>query len=192
MRNCGFDDAAAKKDGEGKRRGQKRENRIFEMLPEAKMRFTELAEWYLDLKAVKKLASYDRVELSLRNFNEVYGNLQVRDIKLNDLQDYQAKREDDGLAPATIDMEISIAKTMVTKAFDNDLVGGRTVKTNMLAAGIDKAHRDVILGHSLQGMDVHYLVPSEESLRGAMDRYRRSLDNEILGVRRAAGVSKHF
>ncbi len=31
----------------------------------------------------------------------------------------------------------------------------RTVKTNMLNAGIDKAVRDVILGHSLQGMDVH-------------------------------------
>lgn len=30
----------------------------------------------------------------------------------------------------------------------------RTVKTNMLTAGVDKAHRDVILGHSLRGMDV--------------------------------------
>jgi integrase len=34
----------------------------------------------------------------------------------------------EGRAAATIDMEISIAKTMVTKAFDNDLVDGRTVK----------------------------------------------------------------
>ncbi len=34
----------------------------------------------------------------------------------------------------------------------------RTVKTNMLNAGIDKTHRDVILGHALQGMDVHIFL----------------------------------
>ncbi|MEW6669442.1 MAG: hypothetical protein AB1512_29875 [Thermodesulfobacteriota bacterium] len=44
-------------------------------------------------------------------------------------------------------------------------------KTNMLAAGVDKAHRDMILGHSLQGMDVHYLSPREESLKEAMERF---------------------
>jgi integrase len=32
-----------------------------------------------------------------------------------------------------------------------------TVKTNMLRAGLDKAMRDVILGHSLKGMDAYYL-----------------------------------
>ena len=31
----------------------------------------------------------------------------------------------------------------------------RTVKTNMLAAGVDKTYRDLALGHSLQGMDAH-------------------------------------
>ncbi len=35
----------------------------------------------------------------------------------------------------------------------------RTVKTNMLSAGVDKVYRDTILGHSLQGMDVHYMAP---------------------------------
>jgi hypothetical protein len=40
----------------------------------------------------------------------------------------------------------------------------RTVKTNMLNAGVDKVHRDLILGHSLQGMDVYYLAPSENDL----------------------------
>ena len=29
----------------------------------------------------------------------------------------------------------------------------RTVKTNILTAGVDKVHRDLILGHSLKGMD---------------------------------------
>ncbi len=42
-----------------------------------------------------------------------------------------------------------------------------TVKTNMLNTGVDKIHRGFILGHSLKGMDVHYLVPSDDSLTGA-------------------------
>ena len=55
----------------------------------------------------------------------------------------------------------------------------RTVKTNMLNAGVDKVHRDLILGHSLQGMDVHYLVPSEDDLHQAMSRYTDWLDERI-------------
>ena len=45
-----------------------------------------------------------------------------------DLEAYQEKRLAEGRAPATVDMEISLVKTMITKAFDNDLVDGRTVK----------------------------------------------------------------
>jgi hypothetical protein len=55
----------------------------------------------------------------------------------------------------------------------------RTVKTNMLNAGVDKVHRDVILGHSIEGMDVHYLAPSEDTLRDAMVRYTQWLDCEL-------------
>ena len=38
------------RDADGKRKVQKRENRIFDMLPESNMTFSELAEWYLDLR----------------------------------------------------------------------------------------------------------------------------------------------
>ena len=55
----------------------------------------------------------------------------------------------------------------------------RTVKTNMLRAGVDKVYRDLILGHSLKGMDVHYMAPSEDSLKGAMEKYTRWLDEQI-------------
>ena len=47
----------------------------------------------------------------------------------------------------------------------------RTFKTNMLNAGIDKVLRDSIVGHSLKGMDVHYLVPDDDALAGAMDKW---------------------
>jgi integrase len=301
------------------------------MLPESKMTFNELTEWYLGLKSVQKLASIARRKLSLRNFNKVFGDMVTGDIKPMDLEDYQEKREDDGLAPATIDIEINTAKTMVIKGFDNDFVDGRvlkafrrvknklkpgsnarkrivtieeylklsnkskpyfrgilivayntgmrtgelqnlkwsyidrkemmirlpteftkekrqknipinhhvkdvldsfprainhefvfthkgmpirhkqgfkfilksackragvpygrntpngftfhdirrTVKTNMLNAGVDKVYRDLILGHSLRGMDAHYLAPSEDSLKDAMNKYTRWLDDQI-------------
>lgn len=319
------------KAAEGKRRSQKRENRIFDMLPESKMTYEELAEWYLDLKSVKKLASWDRVKLALNNFNKVFGEMKVVNTKPIGLENYQCARTEQGLSPATIDMEIKIAQTAVTKAFDNDMIDGRalkafrkvkrklkkgsnarkriltsdeylrlidnalphlrpilitayntgmragelrllkwsyidrkegfirlpakvtkekraksipinhhvarildsithallhdfvftyrgrcishkgglkksfatscrkanipcgrkvengfifhdirrTVKTNMLNAGVDKVHRDVILGHSIEGMDVHYLAPSEDTLRDAMVRYTEWLDCEL-------------
>ena len=55
----------------------------------------------------------------------------------------------------------------------------RSVKTNMLSAGVDKAFRDMILGHSQEGMDAHYLVSTDESLHKAMDKYTRWLDRQL-------------
>ena len=319
------------RDAEGKRRSQKRENRIFDMLPEAKLTFRELSVWYLNLKSVKRLASYDRVETVFRNFNKIFGDTVAVDINMENLENYQENRRSQGAAPSTIDMEISVVKTMITKALDNDKVsdrtmkpfrkigrmlkkgdnarkrklsvkeylgliekspfhleqviiigyntgmrlgeirklkwshidlkemfirlpkeitkerkaknipinhhvktvldklpralkhdfvftfkgnpikhknglkkslitacrkagitygrdvpGGfifqdirRTVKTNMLDARIPKEIRDTILGHSLKGMDVHYLVPSEKSLKASMNRFTGWLDKKI-------------
>jgi integrase len=116
------------RDADGKRRVQKRENRIFEMLPEATMTFNELAKWYLGLKSVRALASYERVRGCVENFNSVFGNVVVGNIKPIELEKYQHKREEEGRAPATIDMELSVTQTMVNKAFDNDMVNGRTIK----------------------------------------------------------------
>jgi len=50
----------------------------------------------------------------------------------------------------------------------------------MLNSGMDKAHRDMIIGHSLRGMDVHYLIPTEDSLKEVMDRYTHWLDERLL------------
>lgn len=317
---------------EGKLKTQKYENPgILEKVPAEKMTFTELIDWYLDLRPVKALASYPRVKSALGNFNREFGGRIVSSLKPLDLEEYQHKRESQGRTPATIDMEICLAKTMVTKAFDNDLVDGRTVKafrtvkrklrkaanarkrtltmeeyvklvdvapahlkafltlafntgmrtgelralrwshidrekwvirlpadltkekrrsipinhhvkatlaelpraihhdyvltylnepivtpggiknsfistcgkagipygqhepngitfhdirrtvkTNMLNAGVDKVHRDIILGHALHGMDVHYMAPSEDDLHCAMDKYTGWIDSHIL------------
>jgi integrase len=58
----------------------------------------------------------------------------------------------------------------------------RTVKTHMLAAGVDKIYRDLILGHSLQGMDAHYLSPSEKDLHQAMGLYTAWIDGQLENV----------
>lgn len=114
---------------EGKRKAQKYENPgILEKVPAERMTFAELMDWYLNLSPVKKLSSYIRVKGALGNFNKAFGDRIVSTIKPLDLENYQQKRIEEGKAPATIDMETTIAKTMVIKAFDNDFVDGRTVK----------------------------------------------------------------
>ncbi len=118
------------RDAEGKRRSQKRENRIFDIKPDTKMIFNELTEWYLGLEKVKSLASYQEGILQgyLKKFNSEFGNRIVGQIKPADLENLQAKRKKEGCADATIDQEIGKVKTMIFKAFDNDLVGGDTIK----------------------------------------------------------------
>ncbi len=58
----------------------------------------------------------------------------------------------------------------------------RTVKTNMLDAGIQKEYRDKILGHSLRGMDRRYLTPPEETLTEAMEQFTAWLDGKLAEV----------
>jgi integrase len=58
----------------------------------------------------------------------------------------------------------------------------RTFKTNMLLAGVDKVHRDAILGHSLRGMDAHYIAVSDDSLTRAMDQYTKWFDREVVSA----------
>jgi len=52
----------------------------------------------------------------------------VSQIKPAALENLQAKRKVEGKADATIDQEIGAARTVINKAFDNDLVGGDTLK----------------------------------------------------------------
>jgi integrase len=58
----------------------------------------------------------------------------------------------------------------------------RTAKTNMLNAGVPKEYRDMVLGHSLEGMDKHYLSPSEDDLKREMARFTNWLDEQLEKV----------
>jgi integrase len=116
------------RDADGKRRGQKRENRIFDILPQANMRFKKLSDWYLNLENVKGKKYYWNLELCLMKFNRVFGAQVVEDIKTSELENYQTKRVKEGRAASTIDQEIGAAKAVVAKAFQDDLVGGHVLK----------------------------------------------------------------
>jgi integrase len=121
-----IDDARA---FQSKRIVQKRENKIFDIKPDSKMTFQELSDWYLGLEKVKSLSSYWRVKICLKNFNVIFGNIIASQIKPADLENYQAKRKAEGRADKTIDDEVGQAQTIVTKAFNNDIISGDTLKT---------------------------------------------------------------
>src|SRR4030042_3306685 len=56
------------RDADGKRRVQKRENRIFDVKADAKMTFQELGDWYISLESVKALRSFNVVKTKLKIF----------------------------------------------------------------------------------------------------------------------------
>lgn len=116
------------KDADGKRRVQKRENRIFDIKPEAKMNFSQLTEWFLGLENVKSKAYFPTLTANLTSFNASFGNVIVGAIRPVDLENYQEKRKREGYSDSYIDQQLVAAGTMIRKAFDNDIVGGDTLR----------------------------------------------------------------
>lgn len=116
------------RDAEGKRRSQKRENRIFDIKPDSRITFRQLSEWYLDLEKVKALAYYPTLKINLNNFLREFGETVIYQLKPADLENYQARRREEGYSDSYIDQEIGAARGMVYKGFDNDLVSGDSLR----------------------------------------------------------------
>jgi integrase len=104
------------------------EQDVFDIKPQIKMTFDELAKWYLGNEKVKALASFKTIQTYVNKFLGEFGDIKAGEIRLADLEDLQEKRRKEGKKPKTIDDEIRYVKTMIIKAFDNDLVGGDTLK----------------------------------------------------------------
>jgi len=119
---------AEARDAEGKRWGQKRENRIWDMIPESDITYQELADWYLQLEETKSRVYYPNLKSTLKHFLEVFGDTSVRDTKSNDLGSYQVQMQKKNWSSAYIDKQIEAAKNLVNKAFDNDLIHGNCLK----------------------------------------------------------------
>ena len=134
---------------EGKRKAQKKENpRVLEKAPEETMTFSDLADWYLALPKVKGLKSYWRIEMNLNAFNQMLGDKKIKDVRSSDLEEFQVKALKEGFqkrmrgsdeerkeggsrkpaSEAYVDQVLTVARTMINRAFDNDMVSGVTVK----------------------------------------------------------------
>jgi integrase len=116
------------RDAEGKRRSQKRENRVFKKLPEIKMTFQELSDWYIELATVKALAYYEILKYNLSKFNAEFGDKIITDILPSSLQNFQAKLNKT-YSESYIDKIIGAAKAVINKAYDDKLVSLETKET---------------------------------------------------------------
>jgi len=116
----------AARDEQNERRKQKRRN---EIIPNSKITFKELSEWYLDIEEVKGKASYRQMGYRVKLLNKEIGDRLVTHILPVDLQNYREKRRKKGLAPATIDDEITQAKMIIKRAWENRKVSANTLHT---------------------------------------------------------------
>jgi integrase len=141
---------------DGKRKAQRKENRVLDILVDSRITFNELATWYMNLKPVKMLKSWRDIECTLRYFNktpfvgsnQAYGEKRIIDVKQVDIEAYRVIRQEQGLSNTSVDTAIRIIKTMVTKAFDNDMVDGHALKLFRNLAPLNRSsanERDRIL-----------------------------------------------
>ncbi|MFA5180620.1 MAG: site-specific integrase [Syntrophales bacterium] len=136
------------KASDGKRKSQKKENRILDIKPDAKMTFGDLSRWFLGLETNKSKAYFCTLMINLNSFNKVFGDVVVNQIRPVDLEDYQAKRKAAGYSDSYIDQEVGAARTMINKAFDNNMVSGDTLRIFKVVKKLLKKNanaRDVVL-----------------------------------------------
>ena len=106
--------------------------------------FSQIAEWYLNLESVKQLYSYWLIETKIKIFNLEFGECYTDDLKPEDLRDFQIKRKNEGMKPATVDQELSKARAMVSRAVDNDLISADVLRV------FDKVKRTLKKGEDVR------------------------------------------
>jgi integrase len=87
-----------------------------------RMTFNGLRDWYFGLTSIQNKASYKDWNIQIGKFCKAFGDRAVGSLKVLDLEEHQVGRLDEGLKPASIDLEIQLAGQMVRKAVDNDIV----------------------------------------------------------------------
>jgi integrase len=167
-----------------KRRTQIREGRVREILPCEPTTFNALSDWFLSCmeekiqkkekarakgKGRKGLGrSYQqRVMSALRTFNKVFGETLTSDITYAKLDQYMASREEN-ISPYTLDVEMTIVKSMIREAFDQDEVDGSVFKifrkVKNIAMPEDKNRKRVIFIDEYKKL----LSVTQQPLRGML------------------------
>jgi integrase len=126
------------RDADGKRRGQKREGRIFDILPDGKKTLAELSEWFQELEKIKALAMFSAIKAHLKLIKADLGDRPANSLLPEDIENLQVQLKEKGLSASYIDQVIDTARYMITKAFDNDLIGGDCLKPFRKVKGVLK------------------------------------------------------
>lgn len=178
------------KEALAKRQVQKRERKIFDMMPDSQWTFNELAEWFLPLEQNKVLSGkisedyYQVKKINIESFNSVFGNTLVSRIEPADLESYQAKRKQAKKSDSYIDQEIGAAKSMVNNAFDNRKVGSDTLRVfrsvdKLLKKGTNKRDKVLTYGEYKKLIDA---LPSHTKVIVATAFWTGMRRSEILNL----------
>jgi integrase len=108
------------------------------MLPDSKKTFGDLVTWFQGQEKIKALSYFIAIKAHLKLFNAALGNRLVTSLMPSDLENLQVRLKDDGYSPSYIDQVIDTARYMVTKALDNDLIGGDCLKPFRKIKGVLK------------------------------------------------------
>lgn len=155
---CGYSYEEAKA-ADGKRKAQKKENRILDLKPDDKTTFANLSQWFLGLQIVKSKKYYKTLQHNLSSFNSVFGEVQINHVKPADLEEYQAKRKAEGYSDSYIDQHIGAARAVINKAFDNERIGGD-------ALGVFKKVKKLLKKNS----NARDVILTKEQFDGLMDK----------------------
>jgi integrase len=101
------------------------EKRYIKKSPDARMRFKDLAKWYLELPEVKAKRSYAKDQMHCRRLRAQFGDRLLKDITPAMVEAYKQKRLSENshrskpTKPATVNREVTTLKTIFNKAVKN-------------------------------------------------------------------------
>lgn len=137
-------------DADSKRRVQRREGRIFDMVPMADSTFSELFAWYMGLESVRALAWFKALQTHESIFCSIFGTRRANSLKKSDLDNFQAKLKAAGYSSAYIDQVVATARTVVNRAFEDEMLPGDCLRPfrrsrRLLKRGANA--RSIVLAH---------------------------------------------
>jgi len=121
--------------------------------------FGDYARGLLDSAEWKEKRSALRNERSLKNLNRLFKNVQFLDINPALVRKYITERKEDGMAPATINRELSLLKSILYAAEYDGIIASNPIRGRRVKKLEENNSREkIILNLKLQDDDIRQLV----------------------------------
>jgi len=104
------------------------ENKFFDVKREQRVLFEEMAKEYLERYSRLNKRSTIRDDTSLKHLIPYFKNKYLFEISPQSIEDYKAKRLNDGMAKSTVNRELALLKHIYTKAIEWGKVTENPVK----------------------------------------------------------------